>query len=181
MDPIIKTKNLELSDYLRQYIEKKLDKLDRILPRDTECRVELSVTKAKSAKDRQVVQITVSGKDVLLRAEDRSADMRTAVDSVVDKLYRQVRRYKGKRYQNRVRPEAPEIEPDYEAEEEESGPTIVRVKRFPVTPMTGEEAVEQMELLGHDFFIFHNTDTQAMGVVYRRRDGNYGLLEPALV
>ena len=180
MDPIIKTKNLELSDNLRQYIDRKLGKLDRILPANTECRVELSVTKAKSAQDRQVVQITISGKNLLLRAEDRSVDMRTAIDSVVDKLYRQVRRYKGKRYRSQVRPEPAELELEYEPEEEEeTAPTIVRVKRFAVSPMTGVEAVEQMELLGHDFFIFHDTDTQSMSVVYRRRDGNYGLLEPA--
>ena len=181
MEPIIKTKNVELTDYLQQYVEKKTGKLDRILPRITECRVELSVANAKSAKDRQVVQITVRGKNLILRAEERSADMRTAVDAAIDKLHRQIRRYKGKRDRGRGRPEEPDLEALVEeGVEEEAPPTIARVKRFRVAPMTDQEAIEQMELLGHDFFIFHNTDTQILSVLYRRRDGDYGLLEPEL-
>jgi len=178
MEPIIKAKNLELTDFLRQYVERKIRKLDRYLPRITECRVELSVENAKSAEDRQVAQITLRSNNTILRAEERSADMRTSIDSAIDKLYRQIDRYKGKRYRGRGRvAKAPSLET---APEEEAEYRIARVKRFQVTPMTEEEAIEQMELLGHDFFVFYNVNTEIMSVIYRRRDGTYGLLEPEL-
>jgi putative sigma-54 modulation protein len=179
MQLTIQGKNIEVTDRLEEYIEKKVGKLDRYLPNITEARMELAVEGAKSAKDRQVAQLTVRGKGTLLRAEERTADMFTSIDAVVDKMYRQIVRYKGKRYgRGRGPGEVPPVETE-EVEEEES-PRIVRTKRFQVAPMDEEEAVEQMELLGHDFFVFFNVNTNEVNVIYRRKDGNYGLIEPEL-
>jgi putative sigma-54 modulation protein len=179
MQLIIQGKNIEVTDRLEEYIEKKVGKLDRYLPTITEARMELSVEDARSAKDRQVAQLTVRSKGTLLRAEDRTADMFTSIDAVVDKMYRQIVRYKGKRYGRGHGPgEIPPVE-EVEEEEEEA-PRIVRTKRFQVSPMDEEEAVEQMELLGHDFFVFFNVNTNEVNVIYRRKDGNYGLIEPEL-
>ena len=132
---------------------------------------------AKSAKDRQVAQLTVRSKGTFLRAEERTADMFASIDAIVDKMYRQIVRYKGKRY---GRGRGPGEIPPVEEFEEEVPPRIVRTKRFQVAPMDEEEAVEQMELLGHDFFVFFNVDTNEVNVIYRRKDGNYGLIEPEL-
>jgi len=178
MQLIIQGKNIEVTDRLQEYIEKKVGKLDRYLPTITEARMELSVEDAKSAKDRQVAQLTVRSKGTLLRAEERSADMFASIDAIVDKMYRQIVRYKGKRYGRGRGPG--EIPPVEEFEEEEASHRIVRTKRFQVAPMDEEEAVEQMELLGHDFFVFFNVNTNEVNVIYRRKDGNYGLIEPEL-
>jgi putative sigma-54 modulation protein len=179
MELTIQGKNIEITDWLQQYVEKKADRLDRYLPNVQEARVDLSTEKTKSAQDRQVAQITVRTDRTILRAEEKSHDIFAAIDAVMDKIYRQMDRYKGRRWDRRVRSE--EV-PPIEAEEAEDvqAPLIVRVKRFNVTPMDPEEAVEQMELLGHDFFIFFNPDTDSMNVVYRRGDATYGLLQPEL-
>lgn len=177
MQLIIQGKNIEVTDRLREYIEKKVGKLDRYLPTISEAWMELSVENTKSAKDRQVAQLTVRSKGTFLRAEERSADMFAAIDAIVDKMYRQIVRYKGKRY---GRGRGPGETPPVEEVEEETPPRIVKTKRFQVVPMDEEEAIEQMELLGHDFFIFFNVNTNELNVLYRRRDGNYGLIEPEL-
>lgn len=177
MQLIVQGKNMEVTDRLQEYIEKKVGKLDRYLPTITEARIELSVEGAKSAKDRQVAQLTVRSKGTFLRAEERTADMFASIDAIVDKMYRQIVRYKGKRY---GRGRGPGEMPPVEEFEEEEPPRIVRTKRFQVAPMDEEEAIEQMELLGHDFFIFFNVDANGINVIYRRKDGNYGLLEPEL-
>ena len=177
MQLTIQGKNMEVTERLQEYIEKKVGKLDRYLPTITEARIELSVEGAKSAKDRQVAQLTVRSKGTFLRAEERTADMFASIDAIVDKMYRQIVRYKGKRYD---RGRGPGEMPPVEEFEEEEPPRIVRTKRFLVAPMDEEEAIEQMELLGHDFFIFFNVDANGINVIYRRKDGNYGLLEPEL-
>ncbi len=177
MQLIIQGKNMEVTDRLQEYIEQKVGKLDRYLPTITEARIELSVEGAKSAKDRQVAQLTVRSKGTFLRAEERTADMFASIDAIVDKMYSQIVRYKGKRY---GRGRGPGEMPPVEEFEEEEPPRIVRTKRFQVAPMDEEEAIEQMELLGHDFFVFFNVDANGINVIYRRKDGNYGLLEPEL-
>jgi len=177
MQLIIQGKNMEVTDRLQEYIEKKVGKLDRYLPTITEARIELSVEGAKSAKDRQVAQLTVRSKGTFLRAEERTADMFASIDAIVDKMYRQIVRYKGKRY---GRGRGPGEMPPVEEFEEEELHRIVRTKRFQVAPMDEEEAIEQMELLGHDFFVFFNVDANGLNVIYRRKDGDYGLLEPEL-
>ncbi|HEY64857.1 MAG TPA: ribosome-associated translation inhibitor RaiA [Caldilineae bacterium] len=181
MSLIIQGKNIEVTDWLRQYVEKKVGRLDRYLPDIQETRVELSAHRTKSAQDRYVAQITLRANRAILRAEERSHDIFAAIDTVVDKIYRQIDRYKGRRWRKRGYAEAEPVPLEEEAAEEEEGPRIVRVKRFAVTPMDPEEAIEQMELLGHDFFIFYNPEDEAINVVYRRADGNYGLIQPELV
>lgn len=182
MELIIKGKNFEVTDRLRDYVHKKINRLDRYLPTITEAWVELSVEGTKAAQDRQVCQVTVRSNGTILRAEERSDDMFSAIDTVLDKMYRQIARYKGKR-KNRWRGAGMTAEPlpiELEEEAEEEAHTIVRTKRFPMTPMHAEEAVEQMELLGHDFFVFFNADEGQINVLYRRKDGDYGLLQPEL-
>ena len=182
MELIIKGKNVEVTDRLREYVEQKIGKLDRYLPSISEAWVELSSEETKAAQDRQVCQVTVRSNGTILRAEERSDDIFSAIDTVLDKMYRQIARYKGKR-KNRWRGAGPTVEPlpiAMEEEVEEEARSIVRVKRFPMTPMNLEEAVEQMELLGHDFFVFFNGEEGRINVLYRRKGGNYGLLQPEL-
>jgi len=176
MELIIKGKNLEITDWLHEYVEKKVRRLDRYLPGIEEAWVELSVENTRSAKDRHRVQLTLRRRGVILRTEERSADIFTSVDAALDKMQRQIDRYKGKRWERKA---VREPEP-VELLEEEAQPRIVRVKRFLMTPMLPEEAAEQMELLGHDFFVFFNVEDDQINVLYRRKDGNYGLLQPEL-
>jgi len=179
MQIIVTTKNVELSDWLKSYVDKKVSKLDRYLPTIDEARVELSVQKTKSSGDSQVVQLTLRANGAVLRSQERSADMQSSIDAVMDKITRQIERYKGKHYrsQNRAQAAEPEVLPEEEAMPEAE---VVRTKRFRTRPMTVEEAIEQMEMLGHDFFAFYNVTDSSFSVVYRRRGGGYGLLQPEL-
>jgi len=176
MEIMIQGRNLEVTPRLQEYVEHKAARLGRYLGTISEVRVDLGVESTRSAEDSQVAQFTVFSKNAILRAEERSGDIFASVDAVLDKLHRQIERYKGKR-QHRVRVSEAEID-EALVEEEEPEADIVRVKRFEVWPMSTEEAIEQMELLGHDFFIFYNADDAGLNVVYRRKDGNYGLLQP---
>lgn len=173
----IQGRNLEVTPRLREYVESKAARLDRYLGTISEVRVDLTVENTRSAEDRQVAQFTVYSKKAILRAEERTGDIFASIDAVMDKLHRQIERYKGKR-QHRLRAGEVEMEMETEEEEELSGGEIVRVKRFEVWPMDEQEAIEQMEMLGHDFFIFYNAEDAAVNVVYRRKDGDYGLLQP---
>jgi putative sigma-54 modulation protein len=182
---VINVRNMDLSDRLREYVTKKVAKLDRYLDSLEEAKVDLTYIKsARSAKDRQVAQLTVRGRGVLLRAEERTDDIFASVDAVLDKIYRQIERYKGRRWRGRgdgrpasaIAPDVPEIH-----EEPEPIDTIVRRKHFMLTPMDELEAIEQMSLLGHeDFFIFLNASSNKLNVLYRRRDGGLGLIEPEI-
>lgn len=180
MELTIQARNVEVTDQLRRHLEKKTNRLDRYLPNIQDARVELSKENTRSAQQRYVVQLTLHAGRTILRAEERAHDMFAAIDTVVDKMYRQIDRYKGKRWAKRTATAGVEAMPVEEEVEEEEGPQIVRVKRFVISPMTPEEAIEQMELLGHDFFVFFNPDVNGVNVVYRRADGNYGLLQPEL-
>jgi putative sigma-54 modulation protein len=178
----IQARNMEITDRIRDFITKKASKLDHYLPAIEETRVELSYVKsARSAADRHVAQITIRGKNLLLRSEERADDIFAAFDVAMDKIERQIDRYKGKKYRGRgdgrsaaevvPQPEM-EIEPDLE-------PIIVRRKKFSMVPMNEAEAIEQMKLLGHDnFFLFFDGEANKVKVLYRRRNGTYGLIEP---
>jgi putative sigma-54 modulation protein len=182
MELIIKGKNVEVTDRLRDHVQRKIGKLDRYLPTISEAWVELTVEGTKAAQDRQVCQVTIRSNGVILRAEERSDDMFTAIDTVLDRMYRKIARYKGRRA-DRWRGAGMTEEPlpaDVEQETEEMDTTIVRRKRFAMAPMVPEEAIEQMELLGHDFFVFYNAEEGRVNVLYRRKDGAYGLLQPEL-
>ena len=176
MNLIVSGKNLEVSEGLKEYVEKKFGKLDRHLPGLTEARVEFALEKTKSAAQREVVQVTLHANGSILRGEERASDFGTAVDSVLEKLEKQIERYKGKHSRGRAQAErAAPIESD---REEMESPRIVRTKRFRARPMTEDEAIEQMELLGHSFFVFTHRERGTINVLYRRNDGNYGLIEP---
>ncbi|MCJ7512204.1 MAG: ribosome-associated translation inhibitor RaiA [Anaerolineales bacterium] len=176
----ISVHNLDLNDRLREYATKKASKLDRYLDILEEAKVDLAYDKsARSSADRQVAQLTVRGKGVMLRAEERTDDIYASIDAVMEKMYRQVERYRGRHWRGRGDGRtAAEAGADPEAEPLEIQHTISRRKSFPLSPMDEDEAVEQMELIGHtDFFVFLNTSSNAVNVLYRRRDGTLGLIE----
>jgi putative sigma-54 modulation protein len=175
----VKGRNLEVSDAIRSYAEEKLGKLERQLA-DPRVELELAVEKNPSIADNHVAEATIWTKGPVLRAREASADMRASIDQLVDKLERQVTRYKTQGRSKRRRaarangptPEAVTVVAD------EADPLIVKTKQFPVGPMSPGDAVLQLELIGHDFFVFRNGDSDEINVVYRRRDGYYGLIEP---
>ncbi|HEX9331654.1 MAG TPA: ribosome-associated translation inhibitor RaiA [Anaerolineales bacterium] len=177
--------NMRLTDNTRDYVEKKAAKLERYLPGIEEVRVELShIKSARSAQDRQVAQVTVHGKGFILRSEERSDDIHAAFDAALDKMQRQVDRYKGKHYHGRGDGRSAAEVTEDELPVDETGellPLIGRRKKFIILPMTEDEAVEQMRLLAHDnFFIFFNAEQNSIQVLYRRRNGTYGLIEPVI-
>ncbi len=177
-------RNMDVTDRIQEYVDKKVTKLDRYLSGLEEARVDLAYIKsARSAADRQVAQITVRGKGMVLRSEERADDIFAALDTALDRLQRQMERYKGKHYRGRGdggKASDVAAQPVEEAEEEVA-PTIARRKRFVMTPMDEMEAIEQMQLLGHeDFFVFYNMNTNSINVLYHRRDGTYGLIEPEI-
>jgi|SRR3990172_7644151 len=177
-------RNLEITERVNDYVLKKAGKLDRYLNNIDEARVDLAYVKsARSAADRQVAQITVRGKGYILRVEERSDDLFSAFDSALDKMQRQIERFKGKRNLRRGEAKLSETLPSSEEElgEEEVGPIIARHKHFILTPMDEYEALDQMNLLGHDnFFVFYNVNNNSVNVLYRRRDATYGLIEPEI-
>jgi len=178
----IQGRNIGLTDRVRKHIEQRAGKLDHYLPVIEEAYVELTQHKsARSINDRNVAQITVRGKGLILRTEERSDEILTAFDTALDKLQHQIERYKGKHYHGRGDGQtADEIINDLVSKEDTDRlpPVIARHKHFQVLPMNELEAVEQMNLLGHDnFFIFYNAVTNKINVLYRRRDNSYGLIE----
>jgi putative sigma-54 modulation protein len=176
----VKGRNLEVSDQIRQYAEDKLAKLDRLVKDPTRIELELAVEKNPSISANQVAEATVWTKGPVLRARETSEDMKASIDQLVDKLERQVKRYRDKRRPRKHdRHDGPPPEPaPLEDSDEGEGPTIVKTKQFAVKPMAPDEAVLQLELVGHDFFVFRNAESDEINVVYRRRDGDYGLIEP---
>ncbi|MEP6910887.1 MAG: ribosome-associated translation inhibitor RaiA [Actinomycetota bacterium] len=175
----VKGRNLEVSDQIRQYAEDKLGKLDRLVKDPTRVELELAVEKNPSIHDNQIAEATVWTKGPVLRARETSADMKASIDQLVDKLERQVKRYREKRRPRKHdhRHDGPPPEPP-PAPGTDDGPAIVKTKQFVVKPMTPVEAALQLELVGHDFFVFRNAESNELNVVYRRRDADYGLIEP---
>ncbi len=175
-------KNMDLTDDLREYIDKKIPRLERYLDQIDETRIDLAYVKnTREADCRFVAQITLRGRGFILRAEERAVDIKPAIDMVMDKIERQIERYKGKKYNNR--PSVPALEDIMmeEDEVEETRPLIARRKTFTLAPMDEMEAIEQMNLLGHeDFFIFYNAQSNSINVLYKRRDGTYGIIQPEL-
>ncbi len=169
----ITAKGVAVPPDLREVAEKRMDKLGRLLR-------QIDTVDITCSRERQwrVVEIMLNANGVIVRGEDRAIDLRSAIDSLMDKLERRVKKSRSKmveRYRN-----SPETRQAWEAEEEVADfhPRLVRSKRFTVKPMGPEEAAAQMELVGHDFFVFRNAETEEVNVIYRRRDGNYGLIEP---
>jgi putative sigma-54 modulation protein len=179
----INGRDMNVSPKLREYVEKKVGRLDHYLSHITEARVDLAeVRSARSAADRHVAQITVHSRGAVLRAEERKDDIFAAVDAVLEKLQRQIERYKSKHIRGRGDGAGAEMVavPEEEAAPEEP-PGVVRRKRFTLVPMNEAEAIEQMQQLGHDnFFVFYNADTNRLNVLYRRRSGDFGLIDPEI-
>jgi putative sigma-54 modulation protein len=174
----VKGKNVEVSDSIRRYAEEKLGKLDRQLHALTQVELELCVERNPSIAANQIAEATVWTKGPTLRAREASSDMKASIDQLTDKLLRQVEHYRTKRNRRQVRgngvpPGGPMSIPD-----DDSTPNIVKTKQFAIKPMSAEEAALQLELVGHDFFVFRSEDSGEVNVIYRRRDGGYGLIEP---
>jgi ribosome hibernation promoting factor len=170
----VKGKNVEVTEAIQDYAERKLSKLARQLAEPTRVELELAVERNPSIAENHVAEATIWTKGPTLRAREASADMKASIDLLADKLERQVKRYREKRrHEHERHSHAPLPIPSEEA------PVLVKKKQFTVNPLTPEEAVVQLELIGHDFFVFRNADTGEINVLYRRADGNYGLIEPA--
>ena len=169
----MKGRGVEVTDALRSYAEKRLGRLERQLP-DPQIELQLSSENNPSIRDSHIAEATIRTKGPVLRARESSHDMRASIDQLVDKLERQVTRYREKRGRRRRASRQAPDEGILMPEE----PQIVRTKQFAVKPMNAEEAVLQLELVGHDFFVFRNADSNEVNIVYRRRQGGYGLIEP---
>ncbi len=183
MELQITGKNIEVTPEVRSYIERKLGKMSRHLSKIRKSDVEVFEEKTKSPQQHYVVQVTVDSNGTLLRGEERGGDVFTAIDKVARVMNRQIEHYKGKLYARgrgglSIRTEPSELAAA--GTESESEPKVVKVKRFAVKPMSVTEAADQMELLGHDFFLFRNAETEELNLLYLRKDGNYGLIEPGI-
>jgi putative sigma-54 modulation protein len=194
MDVQIKTKNIRLTDALESYIQRKYQKLEKVNVRVIDAKLEVRSDRKRTGGDSFVAQLTIATPDNILRAEETNADLHMAIDLAIDRMERQIRRFRDKQVFQRRRQKAraqsaiaqpilPDGAPDLEvapADDEAPLETLVRRKRFTLLPMDEDEAIEQMELLGHDFFVFFNPEEAQINVIYRRRDGQYGLILPEL-
>jgi len=174
----VRGKNIEATPALVDYANKRLGKLDKHFDETAEVQVVLSVI-----RDNHMVEVTVFLNGLIIRGEESTADMYASIDMVVDKLERQIKKYKtrmNRSLRQRGMRVISEMHAATEAEERagEEEPRLVKTKRFPLKPMSVEEAILQMDLLGHNFFVFASSDSDSISVVYRRNDGNYGLIEP---
>lgn len=188
MEIKVHARNLNLTPRLEEYIDKKIERLDRYLSNIMDANLEL---RKEGRTEQPIAQLTIrNNRGMVFRAEDKKQqDIFAAVDVVIDKMYRQLHRYKTKRRAQRkgaerwvdmgldelALPVEDEVEEEVEAVVEEK--QIIRRKSMLLNPMHEEEALEQIELLGHDFFVFLNGDTGAVNILYKRQDGNYGLLD----
>lgn len=192
MDLTVKSRNGKITERQRQHIEEKLGKLGRYMDQITSATVEVRTEQQRQAGEVHRVQVTLTGdRGVILRAEEQASDLYGAIDEVQSVLQRQIQRYKEKFWrrdrQRRLADKVavPEVAPvapaDATVDEEESVERkveVIRTKQFTLRPMFTDDAIEQMELLGHNFFLFQDAETSRLSVLYRRRDGNYGLIVP---
>jgi putative sigma-54 modulation protein len=189
MEIQVRGNGVRINDGLLEFIDRRASRLDRMVDRVVDAKLELRALHNRVGPDTTAAQITIrSGREVL-RAEERAADQLVAIDQAFDKLERQIRRVHDKRSRRHapgqetirggvLEPETTPAAYEIDLDDEQNVGDLVRTKRFVVKPMDVEEAIEQMELLGHDFFLFHYVDEDIPSVVYRRRDGAYGLLIP---
>ncbi|WP_227762364.1 ribosome hibernation-promoting factor, HPF/YfiA family [Zhaonella formicivorans] len=168
----VRGKNIQMTNALRQHVEKRLGRLDKYFEADTEAQVTLTVE-----RDRHVVEVTIPLNGYILRGEEETGDMYASIDLVLDKLEKQIEKYKTKLAKKLRSQSLKELAGNDSANGYEE-PKILKTKHFSIKPMPVEEAIMQMNLLGHSFFVFSNAETEQVNVVYRRKDGNYGLIEP---
>ncbi len=180
MQVVIKGKNVDVTDALREHASQKVAKIDKLQLGFKEVEVKLGLEKNRSIQENQIAELTLYGNGPLIRVTDRDRDMYVAIDKAVAKLQRRIKKYHGKQidrtqgHESALRGQSPVPE---ETETREEPPTIVKTKTIDLKPMNPEEAALQMEMLGHDFFVFTNAETDNASVVYRRKDGNYGLID----
>jgi putative sigma-54 modulation protein len=188
MDLVVKGKNMDVTESLREYAQQKIGRITKIFDDIIDAQVALNVVKNKSVHNNQIVEVTLHLSGGVIRGEEAKDNMYAAIDLVTDKLERQLRRFKGKHRTNfdrtktssgvlEMEPAVAVVAPE-EFEEESDTPQIVRNKQISVQVIAPEEAARQMEMLGHDFFVFKNPDNGQIAVLYRRRDGHYGMIEP---
>ena len=171
-------KNMEISDYLYGLVLKKVSKLDKYFPEDTEAHVTMAVE-----RNRHIVEVTIPYSGGIIRGEETSGDMYASVDNVLAKLERQIVRHRTKLEKNLRAGAFKAPEPVFADslnfdEDKDEAPRVVKVKRFDIKPMTVDEAMLQLDLLGHSFYVFTNGETGQINVIYKRKDGNLGLIEP---
>jgi putative sigma-54 modulation protein len=177
---ILARNDISVSPAIQEYAVSRIGKMARYLPSIDSGKMEISRDGNRQPEHRYVVQVTLDSNGVVIRAQEKADDVRTAIDRVADALTNRVSRYKGKRFEKgkgtvRTMEPAPASEP-----EESTPPRVVKTKQFTLKPMPVDEATEQMELLGHDFFLFVNADNGKANLIYRRKDGGYGLIEPTM-
>lgn len=175
---VIKGRNIEVTSAMRDYVTKRLGKLEKLINEMDESEVTLQVTLLLE-KDRHRVEVTVPLHGYILRGEEETGDMYSSIDLVMEKLEKQTEKYRS-RISKKARNQNLRGLPVMETETVDDEPRILRTKRFNLKPMPVEEAVVQMNLLGHTFFVFANDSTEEVNVIYRRRDGNYGLIAPEM-
>jgi putative sigma-54 modulation protein len=177
----VTARNMEATDRIRDYVQKKVAKLDRHFDDIDDIKVDFSFAKSvRSSMDRYVAQITARGRGFMLRSEESADEVFAAFDIALEKMQRQIERYKGKHQRGRGDGRsASELVSSAEPAEKEEVAVIARRKEFDLVPMSEQEALEQMKLLAHDnFFVFFNENNNAINILYRRRDGSYGLIDP---
>ena len=174
MKIVVRGKNFEVTDALREWVEKKLGKIEKYFNNLKEVQVVLVVN-----RDRHRAEVTIPLDGIVLRGEEETGDMYSSVDMVIDKLEKQIKKYKTKIDKKLKNGSIKDLQlPQENLETGYEEPKIVRTKRFAIKPMPVEEAILQMNLIGHNFFVFRNSETDMVNVVYQRKDGNYGLIEP---
>ena len=176
----IRGKNVDVTPALEEHVNKKMSKLAKYFEDSAEAHVVMSVT-----REEHVVELTVMFNSMILRSEENTGDMYASIDLVIDKIEKQIAKYKTKLQKKLRQSGIRQISEQIAAEERDEAkepdePQIVKNKHFMLKPMTVEEAILQMNLLSHDFFVFNDADAESVSVVYRRKDGNYGLIEPEL-
>jgi len=182
MDIQIVTKNLNVSEDIREYAEKKIGKLSKYINNIISIKVELSQEKSKSRQQVYTAQATLNVSGFLIRGEQKAKSVRASIDSVADVMERLIQKFKKKYEVNKNRESEsirnPVLLEEEQADFELAGYNIVKMKRFMVKPMSVEQAIDQMDFLGHDFFLFLDAEEDVVSVVYRRKDGKYGLIQP---
>jgi putative sigma-54 modulation protein len=176
MEILVTSRSGELTDGVKEYAAKKLKKLEKLLPKIDS----IHITEAKE-RAWHILEVNINADGLIIRGQERDTDLRTAIDQVVDKLERQVKKYRQKMNHHSRQSVASALGEELAQEDPEEEVTegrLIKTKRFLMKPMNPEEAAAEMELLGHDFFLFVNAVTEQVSLIYRRRDGNYGLIEP---
>ena len=173
MNVQVRGRNVEVTSALKGYVEKRVGKIEKYLDNIREAQVTLTVEKGFHR-----VEVTIPVNGMILRGEETTQDMYASIDLVVEKLGKQIQKYKGRLLNRSGRAVADEAQAADEQVHGDDGPLVVRTKRFAIKPMAIDEAILQMNLLGHNFFVFSNAETEQVNVLYKRKDGNYGLIEP---